>query len=71
MMHFFNKKERATALALRNFAWTSTFGIGQYLGGFIFDRSLSIPFFITGVLYGLSMVSFWIFFAKDEERIKA
>ncbi|WP_048165950.1 MFS transporter [Palaeococcus pacificus] len=71
MMHFFNKKERATALALRNFAWTSTFGIGQYLGGFIFDRSLSIPFFITGVLYGLSMVSFWIFFAKEEERIKA
>ena len=66
MMRFFSGEERSTAIALRNFSWTSTFGIGQYLGGAIFDRSLVIPFFITGFLYGLSMVSFWMFFKKDE-----
>lgn len=66
MMRFFDREERATAVALRNFSWTSTFGIGQYLGGIIFDRSLAIPFFITGFLYGLSMFSFWLFFKKED-----
>lgn len=33
MMRFFSTEERSTALALRNLAWTATFGAGQYLGG--------------------------------------
>lgn len=66
MMRFFTKEERATALALRNLSWTATFGIGQLIGGRIFDISLTMPFFITGGLYALSMVTFWVLFAKED-----
>ncbi|WP_048152518.1 MFS transporter [Palaeococcus ferrophilus] len=66
MMRFFSVDERPTALALRNLAWTLTFGMGQYLGGLIFDRSLVIPFLLTGSLYGLSMATFWAFFKGEE-----
>ena len=69
MMKFFTKEERATSIALRSFAWTSTFGIGQYLGGIIFDRSLVLPFLITGSLYVASILIFWMFFAGYEERV--
>ena len=66
-LRFFTKEERATSIALRSFAWTSTFGIGQYLGGIIFDYSLTAPFLITGILYGLAVVAIWILFAGHEE----
>lgn len=66
MMRFFSVAERPAALALRNLAWTLTFGIGQYLGGRIFDRSLVIPFLLTSVFYGLSMATFWAFFKGEE-----
>ncbi|WP_324734831.1 MFS transporter [Thermococcus sp. SY098] len=69
MMKFFTREERATSIALRSFAWTSTFGLGQYLGGIIFDRSLVFPFLITGFLYAASIVIFWMFFAGYEERV--
>jgi len=36
------------------------------MGGRIFDISLTWPFLITGALYGLSMFSFWVLFAKEE-----
>ena len=64
---FFTREERATSIALRSFAWTSTFGIGQYLGGIIFDYSLTVPFFITGILYGLAVLAIWVLFAGYEE----
>ncbi|ASJ02375.1 MFS transporter permease [Thermococcus profundus] len=67
MMRFFSTEERSTALALRNLSWTATFGIGQYVGGLIFDRSLTIPFLVTGILYGASMVSFWRLFSREEK----
>lgn len=67
MMRFFTTDERPTALALRNLSWTLTFGIGQYIGGIIFDRSLVIPFLFTGLFYGLSMVTFWVFFSGEEK----
>ena len=66
-LRFFTKEERATSIALRSFAWTSTFGIGQYLGGIIFYYSLTAPFLITGILYGLAVVAIWILFAGHEE----
>ncbi|AEH25321.1 MFS transporter [Pyrococcus yayanosii] len=66
MMKFFRSGERSTALALRSFSWTVTFGVGQYLGGILFDRSLAMPFFITGLLYGLSVFSFWVMFKEEE-----
>ncbi len=66
-LRFFTKEERATSIALRSFAWTSTFGIGQYLGGIIFDYSLTVPFFITGILYGLAVLAIWVLFAGYEE----
>lgn len=66
-LKFFTRGERATSIALRSFAWTSTFGIGQYLGGMIFDRSLTAPFFITGILYGLAVLAIWVLFVGYEE----
>ncbi len=66
-LKFFTKEERATSIALRSFAWTSTFGIGQYLGGRIFDYSLTVPFFITGILYGLAVLAIWVLFVGYEE----
>ncbi|WP_175059825.1 MFS transporter [Thermococcus sp. 2319x1] len=66
MMRFFTKEERSTAVALRNFSWTTTFGIGQLIGGKVFDLSLVMPFFVTGILYGLSMITFWMLFSKEE-----
>ncbi len=66
MMLFFPGGERPAALAIRNLSWTLTFGIGQYIGGYVFDRSLTVPFLLTGALYGLSMATFWLLFAGEE-----
>ncbi len=68
MMGFFEKEERSTAMALNNLSWTATFGVGQYVGGRLFDVSLTWPFIITAVLYAISMLSFWIFFAGRETK---
>ncbi len=66
-LKFFTKGERATSIALRSFAWTSTFGIGQYIGGRIFDYSLTVPFLITGALYGMAVLAIWVLFVGYEE----
>ncbi|MDV3103290.1 MFS transporter [Thermococcus waiotapuensis] len=71
LMRFFSTEERSNALALRDLAWTATFGLGQYLGGLIFDRSLTLPFLLTGALYGISMATFWALFAGEEEGAKS
>ncbi|NJE09567.1 MFS transporter [Thermococcus sp. MAR1] len=68
MVGFFKKEERSTVMALNNLSWTATFGVGQYLGGRLFDFSLTWPFLITALLYGLSMVAFWGFFGKAETK---
>ncbi|NJE05862.1 MFS transporter [Thermococcus sp. M36] len=68
MMGLFKKEERSTAMALNNLSWTATFGVGQYLGGRLFDVSLTWPFIITAVLYALSMAFFWKFFAGEETK---
>ena len=67
MMGLFRKEERSTAMALNNLSWTATFGVGQYLGGMLFDVSLTWPFMITALLYGLSMAVFWVFFGGEKE----
>lgn len=51
MMSFFSREERSTVVALNDLAWTVTSGIGQYIGGRIFDISLTWPFLITASLY--------------------
>lgn len=68
MMGFFRKEERSTVMALNNLSWTATFGIGQYIGGMIFDFSLTLPFLITALLYAVSMLTFWVFFSKAETK---
>ncbi|HDZ36331.1 MAG TPA: MFS transporter [Thermococcus sp.] len=68
MMGFFSKEERSTVMALNNLAWTVTYGIGQYIGGRLFDVSLTWPFLITASLYALSMVVFWNFFSGTETK---
>ena len=70
MMGFFKKEERSTAMALNNLSWTATFGIGQYLGGRLFDVSLTWPFLITALLYALSMLLFWGFFREGTKGYK-
>ena len=72
MMGFFEKEERSTAMALNSLSWTATFGLGQYLGGRLFDVSLTWPFLITALLYALSMAVFWAFFRGEKgESTKA
>ena len=68
MMGFFKKEERSTVMALSNLSWTATFGVGQYLGGRLFDFSLTWPFMITALLYTLSMIAFWGFFRDAETK---
>ena len=68
MVGFFKKEERSTVMALNNLSWTATFGVGQYLGGRLFDFSLTWPFMITAILYSLSMVVFWGFFGRAETK---
>lgn len=68
MMGFFSKEERSTVMALNNLAWTVTYGIGQYIGGRLFDVSLTWPFLITASLYAFSMVVFWNFFSGTETK---
>lgn len=68
MMGFFRKEERSTVMAFNNLSWTATFGLGQYIGGRLFDVSLTWPFIITAVLYAASMVFFWLFFAGAETK---
>ncbi|ASJ08513.1 MFS transporter permease [Thermococcus siculi] len=71
MMGLFKKEERSTAMALNNLSWTATFGIGQYLGGRLFDVSLTWPFLITALLYALSMAAFWGFFRGETKGYKS
>jgi len=68
MLGFFGREERSTVMALNNLSWTATFGLGQYIGGRLFDVSLTWPFIITAVLYAMSLGVFWLFFAGSETK---
>ncbi|NJE42781.1 MFS transporter [Thermococcus sp. GR6] len=68
MMSSFSKEERSTVMALNNLSWTATFGIGQYIGGRLFDFSFTWPFLITAFLYVISMLVFWGFFRDAETK---
>ncbi|MFA4668086.1 MFS transporter [Pyrococcus kukulkanii] len=55
---YFTKNDRSTALALKSFAWTVSYGVSQYIGGWLFNKPLTWPFYVSGVIYVLSALLF-------------
>ncbi|AFK21870.1 major facilitator superfamily permease [Pyrococcus sp. ST04] len=66
-LKFFGENEKSTALALKSFAWTVSYGVGQYIGGWMFNFSLMWPFYISGIVYLLSAFTFCIAYSREKK----
>jgi MFS family permease len=58
-------EERATASGVLSIAWTVPNSATPSVGGYIMDNlSLSLPFYLCGVLYGVAVSLFFAFFRR-------
>ncbi|ASJ15871.1 MFS transporter permease [Thermococcus chitonophagus] len=64
---YFAENNRSTALALKSFAWTVSYGVSQYIGGWLFNKSLTWPFYVSGVIYMLSALLFVEIYKKRNQ----
>ncbi|MFQ5837637.1 MAG: hypothetical protein ACE5HJ_02505 [Thermoplasmata archaeon] len=54
--------ERAAASAVTGAAFRLPFAVSTTLGSYMLTLDLSLPFFVTALLYGLGTAAFWYFF---------
>lgn len=71
-MEVLEPSERATVSSILNMTWNLGWGISARLAGYIMSTySYSLPYFFTAVLYTLSAVTFYRFFAAREQELTA
>ena len=45
--------------------------LGAFIGGYLIERSLDLPFYIATIFYAASVVSYYIFFRKIDDGPKS
>ncbi|MBS3872400.1 MAG: MFS transporter [Firmicutes bacterium] len=71
-MEILDPAERATMSSALSMTWTLAWGISARLGGHIMKTySYNLPYFFTAVLYVLSALAFYYFFAPREAKMMA
>lgn len=61
-------EHRSLTLSATNFSFNVMKAITPLAGGYLFARSLELPFLTTAVLYTIATVTFYIFFRKKDDR---
>ena len=67
-MNVIPEEDRAVADATAMVSWLGFNSIGAFIGGYLIQMSVDIPFYIGGSLYALSVMSYYIFFRKMDDR---
>jgi MFS family permease len=62
------REHRSLTLSATNFSFNVMKAITPLVGGYLFARSLELPFFITAVLYTIATITFYLFFRKRDDR---
>lgn len=71
-MEVLEPSERATVSSIIGMTWNLGWGISARLAGYIMrTHSYSLPYFFTAVLYTLSALTFYRFFASREQELTA
>jgi MFS family permease len=64
MMRNISQKSRATANAIINVSWSLPNSVSVLLGGYIMDKYLDLPIYITSIFYIIYVVLFTLFIKK-------
>lgn len=71
-MEVLEPSERATVSSILGMTWNLGWGISAKLAGYIMKTySYRLPYFFTALLYSLSAVAVYYFFAKREQELTA
>lgn len=64
--------QQGTVNSLMTIAWTTGWAVGPYISGIVQQRWGFTPLFIsTGILYGLAILTSWVFFHQHEHRAES
>ncbi|MEM3832453.1 MAG: MFS transporter [Thermoprotei archaeon] len=69
MMRNISQKSRATANAIINMSWSLPNSISIPLGGYIMDRYLDLPIYITSVFYMIYVILLNYFIKRYDQKI--
>ena len=67
-MNVIPEEDRAVADATAMVSWLGFNSIGSFIGGYLIQMSVDIPFYIGGSLYAASVISYYLFFRKMDDR---
>ncbi len=67
-MNIIPEEDRAVADATAMVSWLGFNSIGAFIGGYLIQMSVDVPFYIGGTLYALSVISYYLFFRKMDDR---
>ena len=65
------EEDRGVADAIAMVSWLFFNSIGAFIGGYLLEISLDIPFYIASVLYAASVISYYLFFRKLDDTRKS
>ena len=67
-MNIIPEEDRAVADATAMVSWLGFNSIGAFIGGYIIQMSVDLPFYIGGALYALSVMTYYLFFHRMDDR---
>jgi MFS family permease len=68
LMGAVHPEERAAASAVTGASFRLPFAISTSFGGYLLTQDLSMPFFVTTLLYAVGTAAFWVFFRGMDEK---
>ncbi len=67
-MNIIPEEDRAVADAAAMVSWLGFNSIGAFIGGYLIQMSVDVPFYIGGALYASSVISYYLFFRKMDDK---
>jgi MFS family permease len=62
------KEHRSFTISSTNFSFNSMKALTPLVAGYLFERSLELPFLLTAILYIVATITFYFFFKKKDDR---
>lgn len=61
-------EHRSFTISSTNFSFNSMKALTPLFGGYLFERSLELPFLLTAILYIIATIAFFFFFRRRDDR---
>jgi MFS family permease len=61
-------EHRSFTISSTNFSFNSMKALTPLFGGYLFEKSLELPFLLTAILYIIATIAFFFFFRKKDDK---